>query len=417
MTGSDSVRWLNTFWAWVALFGLGSTPLLASEAKEQWPQSAEDVSFVSLVPAAFRSALVSYPEGVRLILTEGETDSSGPGAARPILDYEGELILEVRIQGYDTIDILIAYGTPQGVYLPLGTLARILDLAVRISDGGKRALGWILQEERPLNIDLRQGLFSVGGEESRIARGFAVAFDGEMYLRAEDLSEFLPLEISTNLRAQSVSIKTLETFPFEERLQREIGRTRLLRRGGGAAEEWPRSHTPWLLASVPSTDVQFRAVSNSARGDRLESDLNFSGDLLFLNSQVFLSGNSSDGLVSSSIRFGRLDPDGELFGPLKATEFSFGDVSSTAMPIGLRSVSGRGFSITNATLEFVSAFDKVDLRGILLDGYEVELYRNDVLVGSTASRTNGRYEFLQVPVDFGMNIFRFVFYGPQGQAI
>ena len=112
---------------------------------------------------------------------------------------------------------------------------------------------------------------------------------------------------------------------------------------------------------------------------------------------------------------GRRDVDGELLGPLGATEFAFGDVATAAMPLGLRGTSGRGAYVSNQPFESFSVFDQVDLRGVLPDGYEVELYRNGVLLDSTAQATNGQYEFLQVPVDYGLNVFRIVFYGPQGQ--
>ncbi len=60
-------------------------------------------------------------------------------------------------------------------------------------------------------------------------------------------------------------------------------------------------------------------------------------------------------------------------------------------------------------------FETIDFRGDLASGFEVELYRNDTLVGSTRDAVNGQYEFRKVPVDFGLNVFRLVFYGPQGQ--
>jgi hypothetical protein len=45
----------------------------------------------------------------------------------------------------------------------------------------------------------------------------------------------------------------------------------------------------------------------------------------------------------------------------------------------------------------------------------VELYRNDELLAYGRSRPDGLYEFLDVPLLFGMNLFRLEFYGPQGQ--
>lgn len=337
------------------------------------------------------------------------------GVGSPEFSYQDELILELKVEGYDATDTIVAYDSPEGIYLPLGALGRILDLALRISDDGNYAYGWVLREERVVRIDLRQGVYEIGGQEAPLPEGYAVAFEGEMFLRGEDIARFVPIEIETSLRSQSVTIKTLEPFPFEERLEREADRKRLANGGKREVEKWPRSETPWRLATVPGADVQLRAVSRSTDGEQLEGDLTIAGDLAFLSAQAFFSSNSQDGLVSSLVEVGRIDPDGELLGPLRATEFAVGDVSNPTMPLGLRSVSGRGFSVSNAPLGAVSAFDKIDLRGVLQDGYEVELYRNDILVGSTTDRVNGRYEFLQVPVDFGLNIFRLVFYGPQGQ--
>ncbi|WP_155806033.1 hypothetical protein [Erythrobacter litoralis] len=353
--------------------------------------------------------------GEQTALMQSRSLDTDVSAESPIFSYQDELILEVQVKGSDGSDAIIAYGTQQGIYLPLGTLVRILDLAVRISDGGRYAFGWVLREDRVLGIDLRQNILTWEGEERPIGPAFAVAFEDEMYLRAEDLARFIPVKIRTDLRSQAVLVETLEKFPFQERAERERNRARLA--GGVAApmEEWPRVTTPYLPASIPSADVELRAVSDSTRGERLEGDLLLGGDLAFLTAQGFFSADTRDGLVSSLVELGRRDPDGALLGPLQATEFALGDVSNPAMPLGLRSVAGRGFSVTNAPLELVSAFDRIDLRGVLQDGYEVELYRNDILVGSTADRVNGRYEFLQVPVDFGLNVFRLVFYGPQGQ--
>ena len=69
----------------------------------------------------------------------------------------------------------------------------------------------------------------------------------------------------------------------------------------------------------------------------------------------------------------------------------------------------------NIPIDRGSVFDKIDLRGELPIGYEVELYRNDVLIGSVSDGVDGRYEFTQVPLEFGLNVPRLVFYGPHGE--
>jgi hypothetical protein len=337
-------------------------------------------------------------------------------AQPPELSYQDELILEVKVKGIDATDTVIAYGSRAGVYLPLGTLARILDIAIAVGDNGNYANGWVLSEQRTLTIDLHTRILTLQGKETALAADAAVAFDGELYIRADQFERLMPLRIVTDLRSQAILIETLEPFPFEERLRREAERQRLASRANPAGKvAWPRQETPYLFASVPVAGVELRAMSDSTVGPRLEGNAQLAGDLGFLTAQAYLGGDTIKGLTTSLIEVGRKDPDAQLLGPLQATEFSVGDVSTLSMPIGLRSVTGRGATITNMPPESFSVFEKIDLRGILQDGYEVELYRNDILVGSTREAVNGQYEFLQIPVDFGLNVFRLVFFGPQGQ--
>lgn len=334
----------------------------------------------------------------------------------PPFTYEDELILQIQVVGIPVNDTIIAYGNRDGVYLPLGEMGRILDLAIRVSDDGHYASGWFLSEDRTLTIDLRNDTLSTAAGTRPLPPGYAVAFDGELFLRAEGFGDLLPLKVEPNLRAQRILLTTLEPFPFEERMKRDSERARLNARNALPDQvRWPREETPYLPFSVPLADIELRAVSDVVRGTRAEGDLRLAGDLAWMTAQSYLSASTRDGLVAALLELGRRDPDGELLGPMRATEFQLGDVSTSSMSVGLRGAAGRGLSITNQPFESVSVFDRIDLRGVLPDGYEVELYRNDILLGSTRETVNGQYEFLEVPVDYGLNVFRLVFYGPQGQ--
>ncbi len=351
-----------------------------------------------------------------LDLTPGEQVFPMPDGG-PGFTYDDELILQIKVRGIDATDTIIAYGTRDAVYLPLGELAMILDLAIRVSDEGHYASGWFLSEDRTVTVDLRQNRILTRDRAFTIGPGVAQAFEGDLFIRSEALAAILPLDVEPDLRSQSVLLTTREPFPFEERMRREANRQRLAQGGARNAtrELWPRAETPWLPLSFPVADLAARVVSDSQRGTRAETDLRVAGDFAWMTAEAYLSATSQDGLVNSLIELGRRDIDGELLGPLKATEFAFGDVATVPMPLGLRGTTGRGAYVTNNPFESFSVFDQVDLRGVLPDGYEVELYRNGVLLGSTAEASNGQYEFLQVPVDYGLNVFRIVFYGPQGQ--
>ncbi len=338
-----------------------------------------------------------------------------PGDPAPNFAVDDELILQLQTSRGELADTITAYGTRAAVYLPLGAIARFLDLAIPVSDDGHYASGWFLDEKQTLSINLRQGALVINGKELALLKSDAAAFEGELYLRAERFAELFPLTLTVDLRAQTVMVKTTVPFPFEERIARDEERARLAGGGGRLAKRWPREQTPYQALSFPMADVELRGVSDSTQGTRTEGDVRLAGDFAFMTARAFASATSRDGLTGARIELGRRDPDGELLGPLKATEFQLGDVITTALPLGLRGVSGRGAYVSNAPLERASVFDSIDLRGELPDGYEVELYRNNILIGSTRSPVNGQYQFLKTTVDYGLNVFRLVFFGPQGQ--
>ncbi|WP_295530472.1 hypothetical protein [Novosphingobium sp. Chol11] len=362
-----------------------------------------------LAPAtALAPAPVSSGGGVA-----NSTPASGPA---PVLSDEDELILQIETGQGELSDTITGYGLRSGVYLPLGALTRFLDLPIAISDEGNYASGWFLDEKRTLVLNLRAGTLMVAGQPVALGRADAVAYQGELYLRAERLAALFPLDLKVDLRSQTVAVRTREPFPFEERQIREALRERLGGRAArGPAKGFAREETPWRAATFPLSEAELRAIADDQQGARVEGDFRFAGDLAFMTARVFASASSRDGLTAARLELGRRDPDGDLLGPLGATEFQLGDVSTAALPVGLRGIGGRGAFITNTPLEQASIFDSIDLRGDLATGYEVELYRNNTLIGSTARAINGQYQFLQVPVDFGLNVFRLVFYGPQGQ--
>ena len=354
-----------------------------------WPASAEDSE--QAAPAA--------------------QDTAAPFSA------DDELILELRIEGEQRSDTLVAFGRLPEIYLPFGLIARLLDLAVTLGPDGRFATGWVLDEKRTLSLEAGQDHVVLGGKELRIDRASVVAYDGEMYMRPETLEQIVPVEIGVDLRAQTVSVKTLATFPFQSQSERDRRRGLLDSQANRETQEtlFPRQETPFRWYDIPKADVELRAVSDQTRGTRAEGEIYLAGDLAKASAELFLSASSRDGLYAALFQIGRDDPDGDLLGPLNATGFAVGDVQLPQQPIGLRSSFGRGFRVSNEALDTRSVFDRIDLRGVLQDGYEVELYRNGVLLGSTREAVNGQYEFLQVPVDFGLNAFRLVFYGPQGQ--
>jgi len=333
----------------------------------------------------------------------------------PTLSEDDELILEIRTQHREMTDTITGHGLRGGVYLPLGDLARFLDLSISVSDDGHYASGWYLSPTRTISINLRAGTITQGGKEAPLPRADFVAHDGELWIKADRLADILPIKLVTDLRAQTVVVKTLEPFPFEQRAAREAARDRLANAGHAQAPVYERQDDPYHAFDVPISEVEARAAGATGIAPHIEGDLRASGDFLFMTGRIYASVSSTSGLIAARAELGRRDPDAQMLGPLHATEFEMGDISTESMPVGLRGVTGRGVFLTNEPLQHASVFETMDFRGELPAGFEVELYRNDTLIGSTNQPVNGQYEFLHVPVEFGLNVFRLVYYGPQGQ--
>jgi len=380
------------------------------------PQSLAQSLAQTQLQAQSRPAVQASALTAPIRANGGAAPGLGTGGPAPVISEDDELILQIETPQGEMSDTVVAYGLRQGVYLPLGALTRFFDLAISVSDDGHYASGWFLNEKRTITLNLRDGTLMIAGKPVPLGRADAVAYEGELYVRAERFGDLFPLDLKVDLRAQTIAVKTREPFPFEERMARESSRERLGSRSAqGPAQRFAREQTPWRALSAPLGEAELRALTDDDLGARVEADLRLAADLAFMTARAYASVSSRDGLTAARFELGRRDPDAALLGPLKATEFQLGDVSTGALPIGLRGISGRGAFITNAPLEQASIFDSVDLRGDLADGYEVELYRNNTLIGSTRTPVNGQYAFLQVPVDFGLNVFRLVFYGPQGQ--
>jgi hypothetical protein len=92
-----------------------------------------------------------------------------------------------------------------------------------------------------------------------------------------------------------------------------------------------------------------------------------------------------------------------------------GDTYSFSVPTATTRVSGRGIQLSSFHKGNSSINNDVDIIGYLPDGWEVELYRNDILVDYIDQPKNNKYEFKNLPVSLGVNTYKLIFYGPQGQ--
>ncbi len=326
------------------------------------------------------------------------------------------LVLEVRLGRYILSDGIIGYIHRGGVLLSLEDMARVLEFPISVKLATGQADGWFINKNRRFSLDIARGEVVLKGKAQSYERSLVELHRDGIYIDATLFGQWFPVDLEYDLARLIVNVVSREPLPLEKRLEREKAR-QLLGRGAGAAPVYPRVNARYSFFDWPFIDVNLNLLKRSPETGGREGRYNglVSGDLLFMSSVFFLSGIDEDSLTDVRLTMGRSDPDGTLLGPLQAQTFKLGDVFSPQIPLISISRVGRGAEISNFPLSRPSEFDRTTLQGELPLEWEVELYRNEVLLDFRTSRADGRYEFIDVPLLYGLNVLRLIFYGPQGQ--
>ncbi len=325
------------------------------------------------------------------------------------------LLFSVTIDGLTLSEGFGAYGDPADPLIPVSELARLLEADIDVLPPERRIVGRVGESRRSLVVDIASGVARNGPQEVRLTEADYAATPTEIYLRVSLIQKILPLKVEVLSDELTLKLTASEKFPVQQRLARAA------RRPDGSVVTGPEEPSlkivePYALFSPPSFDVVLDSALQSGVNDRaFRYDLRFGGDLLYANLQGFIASDEEGRATNARLLLQRRSIEGRLFGPLHVRQVDIGDTFAPGLSLGPRSVGGRGVSFTTVPFERTSVFNRIDLRGELPPGFDVELYINDVLKSSTNQAVNGRYEFLDVPLSPGVNIIRIVTYGPRGE--
>jgi hypothetical protein len=221
-----------------------------------------------------------------------------------------------------------------------------------------------------------------------------------------------------NLRDSVMVVDSEQPLPFIQAIERESRAARLRpERERGDLSAYPQAAQPYAMFRLPSVDVVARTDYRSGAGtSRLNTkyEVFASGEVAKASFDLRLASDEEGVPESLRLRAYRMDPDGGMLGPLKATQIIAGDVDMLSGDLAGAPGVGRGVFISNRPLQRSNRFGTHVLRGTLPLGWDAELYRNGQLLAFQGDSPDGRYEF-EVDLVFGNNLLEVVLYGPQGQ--
>lgn len=328
-------------------------------------------------------------------------------------------LFDLRSEQYRLGDGVRGYQTPQGVCVDLADMVLALDLAVRVDKKLRRATGWVFDERRSLTIDRDAGEVRAGSQSFRLSATMIRDTPAGWCIDLDSLTSWLGVPIAADLSNAVLRIETKDKLPFQLAAERRARAAAIRPTAQFDLASLPQASRPYQAWATPSVDVVASAgfVSDKRGGSYVQGryEIFAAGEVLGQSFDARLSSDNKGVPDSLRMRLYRTDPEGRLLGPLKATHYAAGDVSLLSTGIVASSAPGRGAVVTNRPVERPDSFDKTNFRGDLPAGWDAELYRNGQLLAFTSPNGDGRYEFLDVPLQYGSNRFEIVLYGPQGQ--
>lgn len=329
-------------------------------------------------------------------------------------------ILQMRVEQYRLEDILPAYQRKDYLLIPLGLVAETLDLAIDVDIGSGIASGFVFNEANTFYLDTSRNEVTVRSVPSSYNQKLVYVLDDDIYVDASLLQDWFGIKVNADLFASTITFRAEEKFPFIVRKEREDKIARTRSQFDADTKVYPRHYEPYDMWTTPFIDQIFegsRQQGNGQKTNTFRSTTYMTSDLLGMESSLyaFLSDDSDQ----NDYRFtlGKKDPEYGLLGRVHASEYAMGHISEPRMKnITIPGDQEPGALISNFPLNQQAEYDRHRFRGNLLPGWEVELYHNDRLIRYQSQPVDGQYDFDDVPILFGSNYFRLVFYGPQGQV-
>ena len=344
--------------------------------------------------------------------------ASSARAERWTASSDDALLFDVRLNQYRLGDGVRGYATPAGTCVDFADVIIALDIPVRLDKQSRRATGWAFDESHTLTVDRAAGTEQIKNSSRKVAPDDIYDTPEGWCVSTATLSRWLGVTLDADTGNALLVVKSDKKLPPQLAAERRA-------RVATVAPVFdlatlPHASAPYRGFKAPAIDVvaSLGGVRDRSNGNRLDAqyEIYASGELGPVAYDARLSSDRR-GLPSAlRLRAYRTDPGAALLGPLKATHVAVGDVSGLSTALVAQASAGRGFVVTNRPVDRPQNFDRTDFRGELPRGWDAELYRNGQLLAFANDRADGRYEFLDVPLQYGQNRFEIILYGPQGQV-
>ncbi|ACC98010.1 Outer membrane protein [Elusimicrobium minutum Pei191] len=331
--------------------------------------------------------------------------------------YNDPLIVTPVLQSYPQEDFIFIYENQGDKYIPFYPFAAVVGFSVTKNDG-VRIEGFAGEQRNNFFIDFQHKKAFFGGREIPFSPNDIVRIEDQISFKTGFLEDLFNIKTDLDEMALLLNINADYKLPktVKEEALRKRANTSLYQGNKDYWSDYEFDERSWALPVVDlSVTAGLFAADDTDTKYSQNYGLNIAALTAGLDSNLYLFGDShSDFETKARFTTGRVFLRDEYKFP-NLTVFEAGDITGTGSSFFESNTSGRGVTLSSFKNYVISADKTITITGILQDGWDVELHLNSQLLGFRQPSIGGRYVFDNVPVSYGLNVFKLVFYGPFGE--
>ncbi len=326
-----------------------------------------------------------------------------------------DFILEREILGQS----VTAYTTDDTTYVSLSEAAAALEFPIEVNSAEGRAKGWFISQSRTFELDLNQRTISIEDETNSLAADDALVYEHDIFIPITTFSRWFPADLSVEMRTLSVTVSPREQLPAQLRAaRRQVAGTRFVME----PPSLPNITPSYELIGPPVADITLGySIIRETKPTPLDPETQWMhstllrNDLAYMSSSIYLHGNKNDSLQNARMTLSRDEP----FTPSGISRIEVGDIQPSWLEGAPQYDFERGVRIAGSTKKGSDLYSadgsKTYISGDILPDWEVELLHNGVRIDYQFVGPDGRYDFHELDLFTGANVFELVFYGPAGE--
>ena len=328
---------------------------------------------------------------------------------------DGPLILEPVIQNFYETEYAYAYEVNSKLYISLSQVAAWVGFLYE-RNGDEIKCHWSNNPENVV-VNLTTKTIDVDGENEPLQDSDIKYIENELFVSDDFLKRIMGIETELDNLAMQLKLDSPFEFPTT---RSKIAKKR---RSKGIYHQEIESFKDYSFDDrwfdLPVADLTVGKGWSHYKGGKTNNtdaySLSIAGLVAGMDVNAYIYGDSTDDRKPKMRLSASREFINEPKNPLNMKKIEIGDLSGVGSSYFANASNGRGISASSFKNLVTSADKTIDITGPLQDGWQVELYWNDQLLGYRQNGKEGQYSFSDIPVSYGLNTFKLVFYGPYGE--